>query len=217
MVENFSLFIHEGLLIAFDNIPLLLYFVNPKFTVVLLLSGFAWVEGFAIQLGQSWGVNSLALQGLVFFAILGFGSTLLSIPFELYMTFVVEERFGFNKQTMSGFIKDKIKSLVLGSVLASLLLFPLLSLINNQETWWIWCWVVVCGFSLLVSWAYPTFLAPIFNKFSPLESGSLKEQIDALAEKVKFNASAVFIMDASTRTSHGNAYFTGVFGTSAGN
>lgn len=150
--------------------------------------------------------------GLIFFASLSVLSSLISIPFELYHTFVLEEKHGFNRQTIKGYLSDKMKGLIIGSILGGLILGLILWIITSFESWWILAWLVVFAFSLLTVWLYPTFLAPLFNKFEPLSEGALKEKINALAEKVKFEADGISIMDASTRSSHGNAYFTGVFG-----
>jgi STE24 endopeptidase len=156
---------------------------------------------------------SATVQGLFFFALLGAASSLLSLPFEYYRTFVIEQRHGFNRQTRRGFWLDRVKGLVLSLALGGPLLAALLWIMNaTGDRWWLWAWLVMSGFSIVVAWLYPTLLAPLFNKFTRLGAGELKDRIEALAAKVGFRAGGVFVMDASQRSSHGNAYFTGVFG-----
>ena len=123
----------------------------------------------------------------------------------------MEEKHGFNKQEVSGFIKDQIKSLFLSIIMGGILLYMILSVMEVGSYWWLGAWVLMNLFSLVSAWLYPTLLAPLFNKFTPVKEGELKKGIDALSSKINFATSGVFIMDASTRSSHGNAYFTGVF------
>lgn len=180
--------------------------------VFIALGGLGWAENLAKDWALSFNGGELT-QGLLFFAILGFLSFLLSLPFDCYATFVVEEKHGFNRQTPRGYVLDTAKSLVIGSLLGGLFLSGLLKVMSAAgETWWIWAWVMTSGFSLVVAWLYPTFLAPIFNKFTPLSAGKLQDEIEKLAKKVGFLTDGIFVMDASKRSSHGNAYFTGVFG-----
>jgi STE24 endopeptidase len=182
------------------------------FLVFLWFGGFGYVESISESFGASAGFASIG-TGLIFFAILGGISTLTSLPFDYYSTFVIEEKHGFNKQTISIFIKDKIKGLVVGSILGGLLLGGLLWVMDRLgEDWWIWAWVFISGFSIVMAWAYPTFISPLFNKFTPLEDGELKDGVFELANKVDFKTSGIYLMDASIRSSHGNAYFTGLFG-----
>jgi STE24 endopeptidase len=151
--------------------------------------------------------------GLIFFAILGALSFLLSTPVEIYQTFVIEEKHGFNRQTWGGFVTDRVKGLVLGCILGGALLACLLYVMAVMgQSWWLWAWLVISAFSLVAAWIYPTFLAPIFNKFTPIEDGELKTKIYELANLIGFRSGGIFVMDASTRSTHGNAYFTGVFG-----
>jgi STE24 endopeptidase len=151
--------------------------------------------------------------GLFFFAILGMLSSIFGIPAEVYQTFVIEEKHGFNRQSFAGFVKDRLKGMVLGVILGGGLLASLLYVMTAMGTnWWLWAWVVVSAFSLIAAWIYPTFLAPLFNKFSPIDDGELKEKIYALAKLIGFRSGGIFVMDASTRSTHGNAYFTGLFG-----
>jgi STE24 endopeptidase len=191
--------------------------VSSWVDIVLLLgfiglSGLGYTEQLANSLTAAWGGGPI-ITGLIFFALLALLGAMVELPFELYHTFVLEERHGFNRQTVKGFWTDKLKGLILSAVLLGILLSLVLWIMQTLgKNWWIVAWLAVFGFSLFTAWLYPTVLAPIFNKFSPLEEGELKEGIMALARKVGFKASGISIMDASKRSTHGNAYFSGVFG-----
>jgi STE24 endopeptidase len=153
------------------------------------------------------------LTGLAFFALLGLASFFWSLPFSAYDTFVIEQRHGFNRQTPRGFATDAVKGLVLSALLGGALLAVVLWLVGRAGSlWWLWAWVAVSGFSLLTAWLYPRLLAPIFNRFTPLPEGDLRERVLALASATGFRAGGLFVMDASRRSAHGNAYFTGLFG-----
>src|SRR5688500_10978975 len=136
------------------------------------------------------------------------------IPVGYYRTFVIEERFGFNKMTPRMFFIDLIKRSLLGILLGVPLLLAVLWLMEKMgENWWFSVWLAWMGFNLIVLAIFPTWIAPIFNKFTPLEDASLKERIEQLMRKCGFKASGLFVMDGSRRSNHGNAYFTG-FGKS---
>lgn len=141
-------------------------------------------------------------------------SGLVDLPFDYYKTFVVDEQFGFNKMTRKMFFSDMLKHGVVGLVLGAPILFAALWLMQGAgEYWWFYLWVVWSVFNLLMLAIYPTFIAPLFNKFSPLTDESLKARIEALLSKCGFKSQGLFVMDGSSRSSHGNAYFTG-FGSS---
>lgn len=132
------------------------------------------------------------------------------IPFNYYRTFVIEERFGFNKMSASMFFSDLIKQYLLGLVLGGFLLFSILWLMEKAgELWWLYAWIAWMGFNVLLLSIYPTWIAPIFNKFLPLEDNALKTRIEQLMQKCGFKSNGLFVMDGSRRSSHGNAYFTG--------
>ena len=138
----------------------------------------------------------------------------IGIPVSYYRTFVIEEQFGFNKMTPRMFFIDLIKRSVLGILLGVPLLLAVLWLMEKMgENWWFSVWLAWMGFNLVVLAIFPTWIAPIFNKFTPLEDASLKERIEQLMRKCGFEASGLFVMDGSRRSNHGNAYFTG-FGKS---
>ena len=136
---------------------------------------------------------------------------LLEIPMSAYRTFVIEERFGFNKTTPKIFILDILKQgillLLIGMPLAALVLWLML---NGGALWWLYVWVTWIGFSLLMMWVYPTFIAPLFNKFRPLMDDALRTRIETLLKRNGFSSQGIFVMDGSTRSTHGNAYFTGL-------
>jgi STE24 endopeptidase len=156
-------------------------------------------------------VSSPLIAGVAAIATVFLIITLVEIPTSVYQTFVIEEKFGFNKSTVNQFIKDQLLHLGLGAAIG----LPLLALIlwvmdNVGSLWWLWAWGIIMGFSLLMSWLFPTVIAPLFNKFTPMEEGSLKDRIQGLLARCGFNSQGIFIMDGSRRSGHGNAYFTGL-------
>jgi STE24 endopeptidase len=179
------------------------------FLAFLFGGGFGKVEAWSSSLGwsSSW-------TGIAFIYGVSFIFMVVDIPFSLYRTFGIEEKYGFNKTTLKLYLWDMAKGLVLGLVLGTPLLFILLGFMEKTGGyWWIWAFGIMVFFQLFIAFIFPLFLAPLFNKFTPLEEGSLKEQIGVLADKLNFKNSGIFIMDGSKRSSHGNAYFTG-FGSS---
>ncbi|MDH4468217.1 MAG: M48 family metallopeptidase [Bacteriovoracaceae bacterium] len=162
------------------------------------------------QMVRTFGFTSELSHGMAIFAaflIIGF---ILDLPETLYSTFVLEEKYGFNRTTPKTFVVDLIKQTVLGVVIgAPILLGILYFYISMGSVWWLVAWGFLTLVQLLLLWAYPNFLAPIFNKFTPLEDGELKNKIETLAKKTEFFAEGIFVMDASKRSGHGNAYFTG--------
>ncbi|MDV6342755.1 M48 family metallopeptidase [Nitrosomonas sp. Is35] len=132
------------------------------------------------------------------------------IPLSYYRTFVIEEQYGFNKMTPGMFFTDLIKQSVLGLLLGAPLLFCVLWLMEKMgESWWLYAWFAWIAFNLFVLAIFPTWIAPLFNKFTPLEDATLKTRIEQLMSKCGFKASGLFVMDGSRRSNHGNAYFTG--------
>lgn len=137
-------------------------------------------------------------------------SAILDLPFSIYSTFVIEEKFGFNRTTVKTFITDMIKGAALGFVIGAPLLYVILWLMQQAgDMWWIYTWMVLTAFSLLMMWIYPTWIAPIFNKFEPLEDGETLNRITSLLDRCGFSSNGVFVIDGSKRSSHGNAYFSG--------
>ena len=141
-------------------------------------------------------------------------SSLIDLPFEYYKTFMVDEKFGFNKMTKAMFYSDLVKHGLVGLALGLPILFAALWLMQGAgQYWWFYLWVVWSLFNIVMLAVYPTFIAPLFNKFTPLADESLKTRIEALLTKCGFKSQGLFVMDGSARSSHGNAYFTG-FGSS---
>jgi STE24 endopeptidase len=144
--------------------------------------------------------------------VAGFGliSGALDLPFTLYNTFKIEERFGFNKMTVKLWLADLLKSTVVGIVVGLPILALILWLMGSAGSlWWLWAWAVWMGFNLLILVLYPTVIAPLFNKFQPLEDENLKTRVTALMQRCGFAAKGLFVMDGSKRSAHANAYFTG--------
>jgi len=134
----------------------------------------------------------------------------LDLPMSLWRTFKLEERFGFNRTTPGRYVKDLLLSLLLALVLGGPLMLALLWLMERAgPLWWLYAWGLWMGFTLFITWLYPTVIAPLFNKFTPLEEGELKSRIQQLLQRCGFNSKGIFVMDGSRRSSHGNAYFTG--------
>ena len=137
--------------------------------------------------------------------------TVVEMPTSLYQTFVIEEKYGFNKNTLAQFFKDQLLSMTLvmaiGKPILALILWEMDSI---GSLWWLYAWAILMSFSLLMSWLFPTVIAPLFNKFTPMEEGSLKNRIQSLLERCGFSSNGIFIMDGSRRSGHGNAYFTGM-------
>ena len=181
-----------------------------QFDALLLL---IFTVGGGIQtisnLCQSW-FSSPMLQGVATMIAVLLLSSLLEAPFNLYRTFRIEARFGFNNMTLKLYLMDTLKGLLVGAVLGLPLLFGILWLMARMgEYWWLYVWGVWITFNLLILFIYPTFIAPLFNKFNPLQNDAMKIRIEALLSRCGFTSSGLFVMDGSRRSAHGNAYFTG--------
>jgi len=182
-------------------------------TLVLLALTFGGVLGWIDQALHS-GLGSGYLKGLALFACVGLLGFVVGLPASLYRSFVIEERFGFNKLTWQLWLADLAKGAVLTVLIGGPLLFAVLWLMDVMgKNWWFYVWLVWLATNLLVLFLYPTVIAPLFNKFTPLEDASLKKRIEALLARCGFASSGLFVMDGSKRSAHGNAYFTG-FGRS---
>ena len=180
------------------------------FDALLLL---AFTLGGGIQrisdLCNSWFSNPIT-QGMATLVAVLVLFSLLETPFNLYRTFVIEARFGFNKMTFKLYMLDALKGILLGAVLGLPLLFGVLWLMERMGAyWWLYVWAVWVVFNLLLLFIYPSFIAPLFNKFSPLQDEAMKSRIESLLSKCGFTAQGLFVMDGSKRSAHGNAYFTG--------
>lgn len=149
-------------------------------------------------------------QQLALFAAFALIGGLLDLPFSLYQTFVVEERFGFNKMTLGLWVRDLAKGLALALALGLPLLWVVLWLMGaGGSMWWLYAWVVLVAYQLFVMWIAPTFILPLFNKFTPLQDEAVKDRVTRLMERCGFAAKGLFVMDGSKRSAHANAFFTG--------
>lgn len=178
-------------------------------TVILLI----WTLGGGLQwLDNLWanrGLGELTRGTAVIISFLLI-SSVIDVPASLYRTFVIEEKFGFNKSTLKTFFVDMLKGSALSLVLGVPLIMLVLWLMNSAGSlWWLYAWLAITAFSIIMMWAYPKFIAPLFNKFTPLEEGEVLDRITTLLNRNGFNSNGVFMMDGSRRSSHGNAYFTG--------
>jgi STE24 endopeptidase len=173
----------------------------------------AWTLGGGLELldqfWRSFGLGTLSTGvGLMLSAMIIMG--LLELPLDVYHTFVIEERFGFNRTTPAIFVTDLLKQTLLMMVIgAPMLAIALWIMEVSGGLWWLYVWLVWMGFTIVMFWAYPAVIAPLFNKFSPLENEALKARIQSLLDKCGFRSKGIFIMDGSKRSGHGNAYFTG--------
>ncbi len=181
-------------------------------TVVLLVwtlgGAMNWIDGYWSQ-----RVNDPVLMGTFFVLSIMLIASFIDLPFSIYRNFVLEQKFGFNRMTAGTFAGEIIKEGKLSRVSVLPLIYVILYLMNIESIgsyWWIYVWVIISLFSLIMMWIYPTFIAPIFNKFNPLDNENLKARITSLLERTGFGSDGIYVMDGSKRSSHGNAYFTGI-------
>lgn len=184
--------------------------ISSTFNLILLLvfwfaGGFNWLDTVVggWQLGTIW-------TGLAYIGILLLGKSILSLPFSIYSTFVIEEKYGFNKTTPKTFVLDLLKGLGLAIILGGPLLAGILAFFTYVDQYaWLYAWAAVTAFTLFVQFVAPTWIMPIFNDFEPLEDGDLRTKIREYAEKVNFALEGIYVMDGSKRSSKSNAFFTG--------
>ncbi|MEE9351964.1 MAG: M48 family metallopeptidase [Thiotrichaceae bacterium] len=192
---------------AFGRIEMFIGFALLIFW--LYFGGLNWLDNFWRSFGEGRGWSDI-YTGVAVLLSFSFISSLIGLPTSLYNTFVIEEKFGFNKTTLKTLIVDMVKGTLLGLALGVPILMLILWLMESAgDLWWVYAWAALSIFSLLMMWAYPKFIAPIFNKFKPLEKGETLDLIQSLLKRSGFNSDGVFVMDGSRRSSHGNAYFTG--------
>lgn len=171
-----------------------------------LLGGLDALHAALLAMMQPGIAQQLAL--LAAFALI---TGLLELPFSLYQTFVLEQRFGFNKNTLALWLGDLLKSTLLATVIGLPIAWAVLWLMGTLGNgWWLWAWIFWSGLQLLLMWIFPSLIAPMFNKFEPLEDGPLKTRVIALMQRSGFAAKGLFVMDGSRRSAHANAYFTGL-------
>jgi STE24 endopeptidase len=178
-------------------------------SILLLALTLGGVLNTIARLWQTTGYDPITVgAGLILSVFLLLG--ILEMPFSIWRTFVLEARFGFNRTTPGRFLLDLLLQTLLMLALGTPLLWCILWLMQSAgELWWLAAWAVWIGFMLLVTWIYPTVIAPLFNKFMPLEEGELKQRIQQLLNRCGFTSKGIFVMDGSRRSGHGNAYFTG--------
>lgn len=177
--------------------------------VLTLGGGLQWMFDLAGRLAGEGMLRDLAFIGIVAFA-----SSLVDLPVLVWRTFVIEQRFGFNKMTFGMFFGDQIKHGLIGAAIGAPAVAAVLWIMDSLGTaWWVYAWAFWLAFSLAMMVIYPTFIAPLFNTFEPMPASELRSRIEALLERCGFRSDGLFVMDGSRRSAHGNAYFTG-FGKS---
>lgn len=181
------------------------------FQAALLL---IWTVGGGLNLianlSTKWFAHAPITQGVVMLSLFALISSLLSLPFALYRTFKLEQSFGFNRNTLGQFFSDSLKTTGVAAFIGVPLLYVVIYLMGSMgQAWWLWVWCTWVGFSLSLLWAYPKWIAPLFNQFTPIPESGLKQRIEALLTRTGFASNGLFVMDGSKRSGHGNAYFTG--------
>ena len=178
--------------------------------LLTLGGGLQWLD----EIWRNWLPTQEIIRGALVICSALLVSSLIELPFDYFKTFTIDEKFGFNKMTKSMFWMDLLKHSAVGFALGAPILFAALWLMRGAgDYWWFYLWVIWSVFNIIMLAVYPTFIAPLFNKFTPLADESLKTRIEALLTKCGFKSQGLFVMDGSTRSGHGNAYFTG-FGSS---
>lgn len=173
---------------------------------MLVFGGFGWLDSFVTE-----RTNNQIVAALLFFGILGLASDLLSTPFDLYSTFVIEERFGFNRSSLGTYVTDKVKGWLLAILIGGGLLAIFVWFYGFAgEYFWLYAWLFFTGFSIFMSMFYSTLIVPLFNKQTPLEEGELRTAIESFAADAGFRLDNIFVIDGSRRSSKANAYFSGL-------
>ncbi len=196
---------------AYENANYRFSAISSSFSFVLLslmflFSGFAWVNSLALSISA----NSI-LTALVFFGILMFASDILTTPFSVYDTFVIEEKFGFNKTTPKTFVLDKLKGWLLGAIIGGGILALIIYIYQlTTSNFWIYAWMLISAFSIFMVLFYSNLIVPLFNKQTPLPEGELKSAIEKFSDKVGFKLNNIYVIDGSKRSTKANAYFTGL-------
>ncbi len=184
--------------------------ISSTFSLLVLLvflwfHGFAWVDQLVVQISDHW-----LWRPLLFFGSIGLASAIIGIPFSIYHTFVIEERFGFNKTTPGTFVFDQIKGLLFGALIGGLLLSVVVWFYNMAGSWfWLYAWAGLSFFMLFFSKFYTTLILPLFNKQTPLEEGELRTAIENMSQRAGFTLENVYVMDGSRRSTKANAFFSG--------
>jgi STE24 endopeptidase len=197
--------------VAKTRVGMLDVLINAALLLILTLGGaIQWLSDAWDRVAEpAFSEHGLA-HGVALIVTVVLLLSLLELPLAVYRTFVIEARFGFNRMTLALFLADLAKQALISAALGiPLLLLVLWLMAKMGALWWIWVWLAWTGFNLLVLLIYPTFIAPLFNKFSPLADRALAERIESLLARCGFRSSGLYVMDGSKRSSHGNAYFTG--------
>ncbi len=192
--------------VAKTKLGLLMLFVNAGVLISFtLLGGLQWLSVTLFKL-----IGPGMLYQLALLASFAFITAVIDLPFDYYKQFVLEAKFGFNKMTLRLFFTDLVKNTLIGIVIGLPLIWVILTLMEKSgDLWWLYAWIVWSGFQLLMLVLYPTVIAPLFNKFSPLPDENLRARIESLMQRVGFASKGLFVMDGSKRSAHGNAYFSG--------
>ena len=177
--------------------------------VFWFLGGFSWLDSWTRGLGFGEGAFGKVATGLAYVFTLLLGNYLLNLPFTIYDTFVLEERFGFNKTTRGTFVLDQVKSIALMTLIGAPLLAGILLIFHHVPQAWFWAWVTFSAFVLIVTYLAPSLIMPLFNKFEPMEDGGLKDAIYRMAEECDFPLTEITVMDGSRRSAKSNAFFMG--------
>jgi len=185
--------------------------ISSSFSMAITLAMFLFF-GFALLDGWVWSITSNAIwAALLFFGVIMLVSDILSVPFEVYDTFKIEAKYGFNKTTPKTFVLDKIKGGLVGAIIGGGLLALVIFIYQKTgDLFWVYAWIVVSAFSIFMATFYSNLIVPLFNKQTPLAEGELRDAIRAFSEKVGFKLDNIFVIDGSKRSTKANAYFTGL-------
>ena len=185
--------------------------ISTILSTIIIIS-FLLLKGFAIVHLYIAGITlSPILQALLFFGAFSIASDIIGLPFELYGIFVIEEKFGFNKMTWKTYLADKVKGYLLGAIIGGVLLSLFVWFYTFAgNLFWIYAWILFTVFTLFFTMFYTSLIVPLFNKLNPLEAGSLREKIEAFAQKISFPLTNIFVIDGSKRSTKANAYFSGL-------
>jgi STE24 endopeptidase len=190
-----------------DNIRFKLVQTSVSKIIILYII----LSGILPWLAQSLARMNFLIAGLIFFAVIGLAEVLMGLPFDYYHSFVLEETHGFNTKTLKIWLSDLAKSMAVLIILGTFLLSALLLMVAHAgPSWWIWAWIIFSAFQLMMTILYPTVIAPLFNRFTWLEDSGLKDRIERLAKTEGLSIEGIYQMDASKRTRHTNAYFSGM-------
>ena len=190
-----------------DKVSLISSLISTTLTIIFIFSGFyGKVSDYSLYY-----FDNLFLQSAGFFLFFLLISTIISLPISYYSIFTIEEKYGFNKSTLSTFIKDKIKGLIISLLIGGFILYISIQLYNFFEAnFWLWLWVFLSAIIIFINIFYTTLIVPIFNKLSPLEEGSLKNKIEKYSKKIGYSLDKIFVIDGSKRSSKANAFFSGL-------